>query len=50
MKFNHVGIPVQASVAGEMNLPHLMMTASDHENNPYTFTGSVTGRMLPSLN
>lgn len=35
MKFNHVGIPVTGSFEGEINLPHLKMTVSDHENNPY---------------
>jgi len=35
MKFNHVGIPVQNSFEGEIDLPHLKMTVSDHENNPY---------------
>jgi hypothetical protein len=35
MKFNHVGIPVTSSFEGEIDLPHLKMTVSDHENNPY---------------
>ncbi|AWB65229.1 hypothetical protein C2869_01665 [Saccharobesus litoralis] len=35
MKFNHVGIPVTESFEGEIDLPHLKMTVSDHENNPY---------------
>lgn len=35
MKFNHVGIPVSGSFEGEIDLPHLKMTVSDHENNPY---------------
>lgn len=35
MKFNHVGIPVQGRFEGEIDLPHLKMTVSDHENNPY---------------
>ena len=35
MKFNHVGIPVTDSFEGEIDLPHLKMTVSDHENNPY---------------
>lgn len=35
MKFNHVGIPVQGPFEGEIDLPHLKMTVSDHENNPY---------------
>jgi len=35
MKFNHVGIPVTGNFEGEIDLPHLKMTVSDHENNPY---------------
>lgn len=35
MKFNHIGIPTNKIFEGEMDLPHLKMTVSDHENNPY---------------
>jgi len=35
MKFNHNGIPVTGSFEGEIDIPHLKMTVSDHENNPY---------------
>ncbi|MCG8610002.1 MAG: hypothetical protein MI864_05650 [Pseudomonadales bacterium] len=35
MKFNHIGIPTQDWFEGEIDLPHLKMTVSDHENNPY---------------
>ncbi len=35
MKFNHIGIPTTDSFDGEIDLPHLKMTVSDHENNPY---------------
>lgn len=35
MKFNHIGIPVTGRFDGEIDLPHLRMTISDHENNPY---------------
>ncbi|KEI70501.1 hypothetical protein GV64_06910 [Endozoicomonas elysicola] len=35
MKFNHIGIPTKGSFPGEIDLPHLKMTVSDHENNPY---------------
>lgn len=35
MKFNHVGIPTTESFEGEIDLPHLQMTVSDHENNPF---------------
>jgi hypothetical protein len=35
MKFNHIGIPTKNNFNGEIDLPHLKMTVSDHENNPY---------------
>ena len=35
MKYNHVGIPTKSSFDGEIDLPHLKMTVSDHENNPF---------------
>jgi len=35
MKFSHIGIPVKGSFEGEIDLPDLKMTVSDHENNPY---------------
>lgn len=35
MKFNHIGIPITGNFEGEIDLPHLKMTVSDHENNPY---------------
>ena len=35
MKFSHIGIPVTGSYDGEIDLPHLKMTVSDHENNKY---------------
>lgn len=35
MKFNHIGIPTHGSFDGEIPLPHLMMTVSDHLNNPF---------------
>lgn len=35
MKFNHLGIPTTDSFEGEIDLPHLKMTVSDHQNNPY---------------
>jgi len=35
MKYNHVGIPVTKNFDGEIDLPHLKMTVSDHKNNPY---------------
>lgn len=35
MKFNHIGIPTKGSFPGEIDLPHLKMTVSDHESHPY---------------
>ena len=35
MKYNHLGIPTKDRFEGEIDLPHLKMTVSDHENNPY---------------
>jgi hypothetical protein len=35
MIFNHIGIPTTGSFAGEIPLPHLKMTVSDHQDNPY---------------
>jgi len=35
MKFNHVGIPTTARFEGEISLPHLSMTVSDHKNNAF---------------
>ncbi|NGP75084.1 hypothetical protein G3570_00450 [Balneolaceae bacterium YR4-1] len=35
MTFHHIGIPTTEKFEGEIDLPHLKMTVSDHENNPY---------------
>jgi len=35
MKYNHLGIPTTSSFEGEIDLPHLKMTVSNHENNPF---------------
>jgi hypothetical protein len=35
MRFDHVGIPTQGRFEGEMDLPHLRMTVSDHKDNPF---------------
>jgi hypothetical protein len=35
MRFNHIGIPTTHEFSGEIDLPHLKMTVSDHENNPF---------------
>lgn len=34
-RYNHIGIPAQGSFEGEIPLPHLRMTVSDHQNNAY---------------
>ena len=35
MKYNHIGIPTTARFDGEIDLPELKITVSDHENNPF---------------
>lgn len=35
MKFNHIGIPTTGPFDGEIPLPHLSMTVSDHKNTPF---------------
>ena len=35
MKYNHIGIPTTMPFEGEIDLPHLKITVSDHENNPF---------------
>lgn len=35
MKFHHIGIPTTERFDGEIDLPHLQMTVSDHEGNPF---------------
>ena len=35
MKFNHVGIPTTARFEGEIDLPELKVTVSDHQSNPF---------------
>jgi hypothetical protein len=35
MKFDHLGIPTTNSFDGEIPLPHLQITVSDHQNNPF---------------
>jgi hypothetical protein len=35
MKYNHIGIPTSSSFEGEIPLPHLKLTVSDHRNNPF---------------
>jgi len=35
MKYNHVGIPTTCTFDGEIPLPRLKVTVSDHKNNPF---------------
>ena len=35
LKFNHIGIPTDAAFEGEIDLPDLKVTVSDHANNPF---------------
>jgi hypothetical protein len=35
MKFNHIGIPTTSSFPGEIALPHLKLTCSDHKDNAF---------------
>ena len=35
MRYNHIGIPTTRSFPGEIPLPHLKITVSDHLNNPF---------------
>jgi hypothetical protein len=35
VKFNHIGIPTAGSFDGEIPLPHLKITVSDHQANPF---------------
>ena len=35
MKYNHIGIPTVSEFEGEIDLPHLKMTVSEHTNNAF---------------
>jgi hypothetical protein len=35
MKYNHIGIPTTDRFDGEIDLPHLKITVSDHTDNPF---------------
>jgi hypothetical protein len=35
LKYNHIGIPTAGTFEGEIDLPHLKMTVSDHLGNPF---------------
>jgi len=34
-RFNHIGIPTTGRFEGEIDLPHLKITVSDHQDNPF---------------
>src|ERR1051326_9214084 len=34
-RFNHIGIPTAGRFEGEIDLPHLKVTVSDHQDNPF---------------
>jgi hypothetical protein len=34
MRYNHIGIPTSGRFEGEIDLPHLRITVSDHALNP----------------
>jgi hypothetical protein len=35
LKYNHIGIPTTSRFDGEIPVPHLQVTVSDHQNNPF---------------
>jgi hypothetical protein len=35
MTFNHIGIPTTGPFEGEIDRPHLKVTVSDHQSNPF---------------
>jgi hypothetical protein len=35
MRYSHIGLPTTGSFPGEMYLPHLKMTVSDHRRSPF---------------
>lgn len=35
MKYSHIGIPTRNRFEGEIDLPHLKMTVSDHHRNDF---------------
>ena len=35
MKYSHLGVPTRSRFDGEIDLPHLRMTVSDHRRNPF---------------
>jgi len=45
MRYNHIGVPTTDNFDGEIDLPELKITVSDHENNPLASSGCDTGTM-----
>jgi len=35
MRFNHIGIPTTGTFDGEIPIPHLKITVSDHQDNAF---------------
>jgi hypothetical protein len=35
VRFDHIGIPTTGHFDGEIDLPHLRLTCSDHQDNPF---------------
>jgi hypothetical protein len=35
MRLDHIGIPTTGAFEGEIPLPHLKITVSDHQDNPF---------------
>lgn len=35
MRYHHIGIPTKERFEGEIDIPHLKITVSDHEANPF---------------
>lgn len=35
LKYSHLGVPTRSRFDGEIDLPHLRMTVSDHRRNPF---------------
>jgi hypothetical protein len=35
VKYSHLGVPTRSGFDGEIDLPHLQMTVSDHRRNPF---------------
>ena len=46
MKYHHIGIPATERLDGEIDLPHLRMTLSDHQNLGSPAASVSGGRLL----